>query len=97
VYWNEKRGQCEVCMGSASLLCGYEYMGEGSRLVHTPSTERAFFSIITTLRLLNLGRIMMPFYEIVNKINKTQLRLIRHFVISECNLYVLFEIKIISL
>ncbi|KAF4523959.1 hypothetical protein B566_EDAN012432 [Ephemera danica] len=55
VYWNEAIGQCEVRMGCSTSLYGYEYVGTSPRLVHTSSTERSFFSLLTALQLLNLG------------------------------------------
>ena len=51
-YWDEKTRECQLKICDASFNYGYEYLGNGSRLVITPLTDRIYITLTQSLRLI---------------------------------------------
>ena len=50
-YWNLERNDCELKITDAKFWYGYEYLGNGSRLVVTPLTDRIYVTATQALHL----------------------------------------------
>ena len=50
-YWNTDEGDCELKITDARFWYGYEYLGNGARLVVTPLTDRIYVTATQALHL----------------------------------------------
>lgn len=50
-YWNMEKGDCNLRITDASFWYGYEYLGNGARLVVTPLTDRIYVTATQALHL----------------------------------------------
>jgi dynein heavy chain len=50
-YWNESKDDCELKITDARFWYGYEYLGNGPRLVVTPLTDRIYVTATQALHL----------------------------------------------
>lgn len=50
-YWHDDRNDCELKITDAKFWYGYEYLGNGSRLVVTPLTDRIYVTATQALHL----------------------------------------------
>ena len=50
-YWDEGKGDCHLDVCDATIWYGYEYLGNGDRLVVTPLTDRIYVTATQALHL----------------------------------------------